>query len=180
MVPRAVPGTGVRAGRNLLCYNFCRARGRNHKLNLRRRAQGVSTIMSSTKQRIRLMGAFAALATLALAISCRGFFVNPTLTSIAISPTAPQVQQGKTLQLEAFGTYDDGSRSQVKSGISWASDTSSVATVDPTTGILTGVATGTATITASAQALSSTATATVFLIINSIAISPTTANITTN
>ncbi len=136
--------------------------------------------MSSTKSQLRLMGAFAALAMLALAVSCRGFFVNPTLTSIAISPTAPQVQQGKTLQLQAFGTFDDGSRSQVKSGVSWASDTSSVATVDPTTGILTGVATGTATITASAQALSSTATATVFLIINSIAISPTTANITTN
>ena len=31
--------------------------------------------MSPTKSQLRLMGAFAALATLALAISCRGFFV---------------------------------------------------------------------------------------------------------
>ena len=38
--------------------------------------------MSSKQQRIRLVGAFAALATLALAVSCKGFFVNPTLTSI--------------------------------------------------------------------------------------------------
>ena len=136
--------------------------------------------MSSNKQKLRLIGAFAALATLALAISCRGFFVNPTLTSIVISPTAPQVEQLKTLQLQAFGTYDDGTRNQVRSGVSWSSDTPSVATVDPSTGILTGVATGTSTITASAQGLSGTATATVFLTITSIAISPTSANITTN
>lgn len=134
--------------------------------------------MSFEKQKLRLICAFAALATLALAISCRGFFVSPTLTSIAISPTAPEVQQGQTLQLQAFGTYDDGSRNQIKNNVSWSSDTASVATVDPNTGILTGVATGTATITVSAQALSSTATATVFNVITSIAISPTSASVT--
>jgi hypothetical protein len=136
--------------------------------------------MPSKKQKLRLTSAFAALATLALAVSCKGFFVNPTLTSIAISPTAPQVEQGKTLQLQAFGTFDDGTRSQIKTGLSWSSATPTVATIDANTGILTGVTTGTSTITADAQALSSTATATVFLVINSISISPTTANITTN
>jgi trimeric autotransporter adhesin len=134
--------------------------------------------MSSTKQTQRVAGAFAVLATLALAISCRGFFVNPTLTSIAISPTAPQVEQGQTLQLQAFGTYDDGSRSQIRSGVSWSSSSSSVASVDSNTGILTGVSPGTSSISASSQALSSTATATVFLVINSIAISPTSASVT--
>jgi hypothetical protein len=133
--------------------------------------------MSSTKQKLRVMSAFAALASLALAVSCRGFFMKPTLTSIGISPTAPQVEQGKTLQLQAFGTYDDGSRNQIRNGVSWSSATSGVATVDTNTGILTGVSTGTSTITASAQALSSTATATVFLVINSIAINPTSASI---
>lgn len=129
--------------------------------------------------KLRLIGAFAALASLALSVSCRGFFVNPTLTSLAVSPTSPQVQQGQTLTLQAFGTYDDGTRSQVKSGLSWSSDTPAVASVDPNTGVLSGVSTGTATITASAQALSGTAVATVFLVINSIAISPTSATITT-
>ncbi len=133
--------------------------------------------MSSANQKLRLICAFAALATLALAISCRGFFVNPTLTSIAISPTAPQVEVGKTLQLQAFGTFDDGSRNQIRSGVSWSSDTSSVASIDPNTGILTGVTTGTSTITASSQALSSTATATVFIVIDSITISPTSASV---
>jgi len=134
--------------------------------------------MSSANQKLRLICAFAALATLALAISCRGFFVNPTLTSIAISPTAPQVEVAQTLQLQAFGTYDDGSRNQIRSGVSWSSDTASVATIDPNTGILTGVATGTSTITASSQALSSTATATVFIVIDSITITPTSASVT--
>jgi trimeric autotransporter adhesin len=133
--------------------------------------------MSSTKQKLRLPCAFAALATLALALSCRGFFVNPTLTSIAISPTAPNVEQGKTLQLQAFGTYNDGSRNQVRSGVSWSSSPSTVASIDPNTGILTGVTPGTSTITASSQALSSTATATVFIVIDSISISPTSASV---
>ncbi len=134
--------------------------------------------MSFPKPKLRLMGAIAILAAMALAVSCKGFFVNPTLTSIAVSPTAPQVEQGKTLQLQVFGTYDDGTRSQVKSGVSWSSGTPAVATIDANTGILTGVSTGTSTITASAQALSSTATATVFNVINSIAINPTSASVT--
>ena len=139
-----------------------------------------SSMNRKMNRNLRLIGAFAALATLALAVSCRGFFVNPTLTSIAISPTAPAVQLGQTLQLQAFGTFDDGTRSQIKTGVSWSSDTLTVATVDPNTGILTGVGTGTATITADAQALSSTATATTFIVINSILISPNTGNITQN
>ena len=60
---------------------------------------------------------YGALAILALAVSCKGFFVNPTLTSIVISPTAPQVAVGTTATMQVFGTYDDGSRSQVKSGL---------------------------------------------------------------
>ncbi len=136
--------------------------------------------MSSMKHKVRLAGAFAALLTLGLAVSCKGFFVNPTLTAVAISPTAPAVEQGKTLQLQAFGTYDDGTRRQITSGVSWSSDTPGVASIGTNTGILTGVTPGTAGISASAQALSSTATATVFIVINSIAISPTSASIPIN
>lgn len=123
------------------------------------------------------MGALAVLAAMALAVSCRGFFVNPTLTSIAVSPTTPQVQQGQTLPLQVFGTFNDGTRNLVTSGVSWSSGTPAVATINAKTGVLTGVSTGTSTITASAQALSSTATATVFNVINSIAINPTSASV---
>ncbi len=58
----------------------------------------------SSKQILRLIGAFAALAALALAISCRGFFVNPTLTSIVIAPSAPQVEIGNQTTLTLHWT----------------------------------------------------------------------------
>jgi uncharacterized protein YjdB len=133
--------------------------------------------MSSTKNKLRLAGALAVLATMALAVGCRGFFQNPTLTSIAISPTAPQVQLGTTTQLQVFGTFNDGSRNQVKTGIAWSSSAPTIASIGQTSGVLTGVQTGTATITADAQGLSSTATATVFLSgITQIVVTPSTWN----
>ena len=136
--------------------------------------------MSSMKHKLRLAGALAVLATMALAVGCRGFFQNPTLTSIAISPTAPQVQLGTTTQLQVFGTYNDGSRNQVKTGIAWSSSAPTIASIGQTSGVLTGVQTGTATITADAQGLSSTATATVFLSgITQIVVTPSTWNFTT-
>jgi uncharacterized protein YjdB len=124
------------------------------------------------KQKPRVIGAVALLATLALGVSCKGFFVKPTLSSIAISPTAPQVEQSQTLQMQVFGTYNDGSRSQVTSGVSWSSSDTTIATVDPSSGILKGIKTGSVTITADAQGLSSTASATVFIVITAISISP--------
>jgi hypothetical protein len=136
--------------------------------------------MSSLNQKLRLAGAVAALATLALAVSCRGFFVNPVLTSIAISPGTPQVAINTQLvpALQVFGTYDDGSRSQVKSGVSWSSSDPNIAAIDSVSGVLTGVSLGTATITASAQALTATATATTYLSgISSISVTPTSAAI---
>ena len=124
-----------------------------------------------------MAGAFGVLATLALAVGCRGFFTNPTLTSISIAPTAPQVEINKTLQLQVFGTFNDGSRSQVKSGIAWSSSAPTVASINPTSGILTGVQTGTSTITADAQGLTTTGTATVFLTgITQIIVTPSTWN----
>ncbi|MGA8764420.1 MAG: Ig-like domain-containing protein [Candidatus Sulfotelmatobacter sp.] len=130
------------------------------------------------KHELRLISAFATLAILVLAVGCRGFFTNPTLTSIAVSPTAPEVEVNQTLQLQAFGTFDDGSRSQIKSGDSWSSDTPLVASVDSASGVLTGLGLGTATITANAQGLSGTAAATVFLGgVTAITVSPTSGNV---
>jgi hypothetical protein len=72
------------------------------------RAQGMVKVMSSTKSRFRVIGAFAALAVLALAVSCRGFFVKPTIASFVISPTNPTVLLGGTTQMHAFGTDSQG------------------------------------------------------------------------
>lgn len=115
-----------------------------------------------TGRKLPLTLAFAALIGLAFGASCNGFFVDPTLTGITISPTSPQVEVGKTQQLSVFGTYDDGSRKQVKSGVNWSTVPTGIVEIDPTTSIMSGKAVGTTQITADAEGLNATATATAF------------------
>jgi hypothetical protein len=81
-----------------------------------------------------------------LAAGCHGFFQDPILQSIALNPST--VIQGSKVQLVATGSFDDGSTDTLKSGLAWSSSTTSVATVDSSSGMLTGVSTGTSTITA--------------------------------
>jgi len=124
--------------------------------------------------------AFAGLLLVAFGAGCRGFFVAPTLTSITISPTAPAVQVGTTSTLSAYGVNNDGSGSYLTSGVSWSSSDTTIATVSGTgSAQLTGVSTGTATITATSEAVTNTASATVFITISAIAMSPTSANLST-
>ncbi|MGA2204642.1 MAG: Ig-like domain-containing protein [Terriglobales bacterium] len=131
-----------------------------------------------TGRKLALTLAFTVLVALAFGISCKGFFVPPTLSSIAINPTAPQVGVGQQETLTLYGIYSDGSRSVVTSGVGWSSDTPGVATVTGTgSAILTGVTSGSATITASAQALSATATALVIGDVTSITVSPTSGSV---
>jgi hypothetical protein len=125
--------------------------------------------MSSPKQKLRLAGAFAALAMLALAVSCTGFFQNPTLTTITIDPPTPSINQGASEQLTATGTYQDGSTSTLTGGTScsgntvcWSSSDTTVVTIT-TTGVATGVGQGSATITAASGAITGTTQATVDL-----------------
>jgi len=84
--------------------------------------------MSSPKSKLRLIAAFAALATLALAISCRGFFVNPTVTSLAIGPANLSLAPGTSFQMVATATYSDGSTSDVTGRAVWTSSAQNVAT----------------------------------------------------
>lgn len=126
-----------------------------------------------TGRKLPLTLAFAVLVVVAFGVSCKGFFPDPVLQSIAIQPPSPQILLTKTLNLQAWGTYDDGTRSQITSGVSWTSDDPSV-TIDPNTGVATGAGLGTAGITAAAQGLSGTATATVYLVITSLTVNPTT------
>jgi len=131
-----------------------------------------------TGRKLALTLAFTALVAVAFGASCRGFFPKPILQSIAINPTAPQVNVGQTQSLQLFGTYDDGSRSQVTSGVSWSAVPTSVATISGTgSATLTGLTSGSATITASAQALSATATATVIGNVTAITVNPTSGSI---
>jgi hypothetical protein len=73
----------------------------------------------------------AVLFTLAAAAGCTGFFVNPTLSSLAIGPqnqtiTATPVQ---TLQMSATGTYSDGSTKDLTGKVLWSSSTTSCAKI---------------------------------------------------
>jgi hypothetical protein len=106
------------------------------------------------------MGALAALATLALAISCRGFFVSPTLTAIAVGPVSPTIYVGNTsntVQMFAVGTFNDGSNSSTP--VTWSisgtgTNGQTIATITPG-GLVTAQDVGTGTITASSNVLPS-------------------------
>jgi hypothetical protein len=126
-----------------------------------------------TGHKLALMLAFTVLVALAFGVSCRGFFPKPVLQSIAIQPPTPQVPFNGTLTLQAWGTYDNGNRQQITSGVAWSSTANVSITTD--TGVATGVNLGTATITAAAQGLSNTAAATVYLAnISNLAVNPAT------
>jgi hypothetical protein len=129
-----------------------------------------------TGRKLPITLAFGVLLGLAFGVSCNGFFVDPTLTSITISPTSPQVEVAKTQQLSVFGTYDDGSRKQVKSGVNWSTVPTGIVSIDPATSVMTGLTVGTTQVTADAQGLTATATATAFNIVTNLTISPTTAS----
>jgi trimeric autotransporter adhesin len=147
---------------------------------LSQRANEAFKNMSSKKEKLRLTIALGVLGISALGISCRGFFQNPTLTTITISPTAPQVQVGGVQGLTLFGNFNDGSSAQVNSGVTWSSSDAGVASFSsPSSNLLHGNSLGTATITANAQAVSATATATVFLgNITAFKVTPTTNSLT--
>jgi len=126
--------------------------------------------MSSTNNKLRLAAAFAALATLALAVSCTGFFVNPTLTSISVSPSTWTINAGtgggNSVQMSATANYNDGSTGTAS--VSWsiapASGSSDAATIS-NGGLVTadsGTTIGSMTVTATALANGTlTATATI-------------------
>jgi hypothetical protein len=126
-----------------------------------------------TWRKLALELAFTVLVALAFGAGCRGFFPKPVLQSVVIQPPSPQIVLDKTLNLQAWGTYDDGTRSQITSGVGWLSDSGNVL-IDPSSGVATGHALGTAGITASAQGLSGTATATVYIVITSLTVTPNT------
>jgi hypothetical protein len=141
--------------------------------------------MSSKKQKVRLAGACAALATLALAVSCTGFFVSPTLTGVSVGPSNVVLTlnvAAPRFTMTATGTYSDGSQKTLTSGVVWSSDTPTVATVGQSSGLVTGIAPGTANISASSGGCSacsgSTAVKVVLGSVTSITVLPNTQSVT--
>ena len=133
-------------------------------------------MMLSTKQTPRVVAAVAVLTVLALAASCRGFFVKPTLSSLSVGPASPSIQTGTTnnsVQMFAVGTFNDGSTGNP--AVSWSISPTTTASIS-SGGLVKSVAVGTATVTATAnQNPSITGTQTVNVTvgcIESITISP--------
>jgi hypothetical protein len=132
-----------------------------------------------TGRKLAVTIAFAGLLLVAFGAGCQGFFVSPTLTTIAVSPTTVTVAIGSTTSLQVFGTYSDGSRNLVTSGVSWSVDPPGIATVTGGgSGNVTGVSAGSTTATASAQAITGTASINVAGNVNSITVTPTTQSVT--
>ncbi len=109
--------------------------------------------------------------------------VSPaTLVSIAITPPTPSIALGTTQQLTATGTYTDNSTHNLTAQVTWASATTSVATISNaagSNGLATSVAAGTSSITAAMGGITSapvTLTVTPAALV-SIAITPPTPSI---
>ncbi|HKI27410.1 MAG TPA: Ig-like domain-containing protein [Candidatus Sulfotelmatobacter sp.] len=114
--------------------------------------------MSSTKSKLRLAGAFAALVTLALAMSCRGFFVKPTLSSITVVPSTSTIDAGttnNTVQMTATANFNDGSTgsASVAWGIAPATTGGPQAATISTGGLVTASTTTVGAMTVTATAL---------------------------
>jgi hypothetical protein len=100
-----------------------------------------------------------------LGTSCNGFFVDPTLTAVTITPSAPSIAVGTTQQMTATGTYDDGSTNTLTgSSVSWSSSSPTTATIN-SSGLVTatsnvGSISGSTGVTTTISATSGTITAT--------------------
>ena len=97
------------------------------------------------------------------------------LQSIAVTPANPSVPKGETQQFTATGTYSDNSTKNLTSQVTWASATTSVATIT-SAGLATAVATGTSNISATLGGVSGSTVLTVTTAPTVTAVTSTTAN----
>jgi Bacterial Ig-like domain (group 2) len=133
--------------------------------------------MPNTKRQLQLAAAFAALLLIAAAVGCNGFFVDPTLTTITVTPTTPSIQQGDSLQMVATGSYDDGSVKTITGSVTWSTADQTVASVN-NSGRVTGVGAGSTTITASSANISGSTSVNITLAnLTSITVSPSNVSI---
>jgi len=101
---------------------------------------------------------------------------TPVLRYITISPAGSTIATGTSIQYTATGYYSNGAITQGIT-VSWSSSTSTVATINGSSGVATGVAPGTTTITATALGITSTTTTLTVAGLTSIAVTPTTQTI---
>jgi len=144
-------------------------------------ATSVATISNALESR----GTATAVATGTSSISAALMGVTGTtvltvtaavLQSIALTPANPSVPAGGTDQFTATGTYSDQSTQDLTTQVTWASATTSVATISSASGsqgLATAVATGTCSISAILAGVTGTTVLTVSpAVLLSIAVTP--------
>lgn len=97
----------------------------------------------------------------------------PTLTSIRILPSNPNLSSGIQQQFVATGVYSDGSGKDLTGTVTWGSSTASVATIS-SSGLTTTTGQGTSTISASLGSVSNSTSLTVVAPPSSLLLTPTT------
>jgi hypothetical protein len=80
------------------------------------------------------------------------------LESIAITPNPVRIAIGSSRQLTATGIFSDGNTQNVTTVANWTSDTPSVATIGPSTGLAICVSAGSATISATIGSITAATT----------------------
>ena len=117
--------------------------------------------MRSSRRKCALV---TAIVLLTIAIGCKGFFVNPTVSSVTVSPSTNNLQVGTTQQLTAIANNSDGSTKDVTGLAIWgSSDTAGTFVTVSKSGLVKAVqnTTSSVTITATYKGFSGTATVTV-------------------
>ncbi len=138
-------------------------------------------------RKLPLTLAFAGCVALAIGVSCNGFFVDPTLTSLAISPPTPTIAvtngtSAGTQQFNAVGTFNDGSTGNVSAA--WTSSAPTTVASISSSGLATAIGAGSATITATSTkfpGISGTTTLTVVPAnVTAITVTPSSQSVTTS
>jgi hypothetical protein len=80
-------------------------------------------------------------------VGCKGFFVDPTLTSLAIGPQTLTLIEGQSQQMAATGTYDDGTSKDLTGKVVWSSSDPTCASVTNPGGLVKAPETVTAVCT---------------------------------
>ena len=78
--------------------------------------------MSSGLRKLQVVASFGFLMLTVIGVGCDGFFVDPTLVSLSVQTlqSTSLINVGNTVQLQATGTYDDGSHKNLTGHATWS------------------------------------------------------------
>jgi uncharacterized protein YjdB len=128
---------------------------------------GVATISNAPRGRVSALsqGTSTVTATYATVVGTTVVTVSPAvLQQVQVTPPAPSLPAGLTLQLSATGVYSDTSTRDLTATVTWGSTNGALANVSNAAGsrgLLSGIAAGTASVTATEAGVTGTVTVTI-------------------